>query len=392
MDQTRKLLAGKARQAGVLLLILCVCMMAYLALSRHGHADHASDRLGLSRPHALTSAAPSGSATQEAALNGDGLPQVEPDMPRSDARALGVSNGGSEDPTPLERLEPISTSNLSVEEQARAISSFEAQRESWLAIRTGSARFETCFRLIKAGQLVAQEEAPPQTGLIQFLVEPAPGDKMGDLSPARVKAHMFNDRGWNFVRENVFDGTEKPKEWAAYEYCPLQGDMARLAREAFSTELLFFPFDFMAKTFQDDVWHNKYTAETKEAFFADRGIPWRRSTAEEESRLFRNEPQYLFMASPGMSDAHYWLSAENGDLRRIEVFLPGNVVKSFQYEDYYQYPDHKEKYPRQLTMTWVKGEGASATGWEFTMRLTNVALNIDIPAGDFLPPGGPSSP
>jgi hypothetical protein len=392
MDQTRKLLAGRVRQAGVLLLILCVCMMAYLALSRHGHAGHAPDRLGLSRPRRLTPAAPSASVTQEAALTGDGLTRVEPDMPLSDARKLGTSNSGSEDPTPLERLEPISTSNLSVEEQTRAISSFESQRESWLAIRSGSARFETSVRLIRAGQLVAQEEAPPQTGLIQFLVEPISGDKMGDLSPIRVKAHMFNDRGWNFVRENVFDGKDKPKEWAAYEYCPLQGDMARLAREAFSTELLFFPFDFMAKTFEDDVWHNKYTAETKEAFFADRGIPWRRSTAEEETRLFRNEPQYLFMASPGVSDAHYWFSAENGDLRRIDVFLPGNVVKSFQYEDYYQYQDHKEKYPRQLTLIWAKGEGASATGWEFTMRLTNVALNIDIPAGDFLPPGEPPSP
>ncbi|NIT55633.1 MAG: hypothetical protein GWN00_05155 [Aliifodinibius sp.] len=283
-------------------------------------------------------------------------------------------------------LLPSSPSTLLPEEQEKAISFFESQRDSWLSIKTGSARFETSTRTIKGDEYFEDKAAESQTGLIEFLVEPLPQEDIGDLSPVKIRAHMLNDKGWNFVKENVFDPEEETKEWAIYDFCPLEGDLAQLVRKTFCTELLFFPFDFMSKTFQDEVWRNRYTAETKEQFFEERGIPWRRSTSEEDSQLFNGESHYLFMISPTITGAHYWFNRENGELRRVDVFLPGNVVKSFQYEDYYQYKNQTAKYPRKLKLIWKKGRGESTIGWEFSMRLTNVALNIDIPEDNFSPP------
>jgi hypothetical protein len=284
----------------------------------------------------------------------------------------------------VEELEMPSASLLSQAEQKKAILSFEAQRRSWLAIRSGAAQYRTKLRLIRQGQFL-DTQLPSQTGTLEFVVTPL-DQPVGRQSPAHIQAHLSNDLyKWNFVRSNVFDVEARRYQWADDPATPLEGDKVNLAKGAFQTELLFFPFDFMAKTYPDERWNNRYMM-SREQYFADRGLPRRISTEEEALTAFGGEAQYLFMASPALVDAHYWFSADNGELRQIDVFNSSNgAVRSYRYEGYRNAEGQEARFPTRFIHTWRKGTGSKATGWEYTVELTDVKLNIDLPQDRFEP-------
>ena len=275
-------------------------------------------------------------------------------------------------------------------ERQKGIERFELARASWLSVKNASARFIASVEVLKDGKY-ADDPAKPQTGLIEFAVAPTTDDS-GRLSPAQVRAHMFNDKGWHFLSQNVFDPNQPVTKWIDPDYnCPPEGEAATLARQAFSTELMFFPFDFMSKTFNDSLWTtpNRYADRSRTRFFATRGMPIRKSTSDEQQATFRGESQFLFLASPAMADAHYWLSEDSGELRRIDVLLPDGKIKSFEYSDYYSYKGRPARYPRKLVLTLISKSGGKDVGWRYTMTLTNVAINAAIPEQHFQPPKKP---
>jgi len=282
----------------------------------------------------------------------------------------------------------VNNLSLSLVEQEGAIALFESQYRRWFAIESGTARYEAKVRSIKAGQFVP-DSTPAQTGTLWFVVAPL-NSPIKLQSPAKVQVCLTNDKyKWNFVNDNVFDSESPYWQWADDPNIPIEGEMVLSAKRALQPTLLFLPLDLMAKTYPDEqkVWNNKYMTPKYKFFYAGRGVPVRRSTQEETNHKFGGEPQYLYLISPAVDDAHYWFSAENGELRQIDVFIPEeDVIKSFRYENYVRKAGEDASFPQRFILTWKKGSGDSATGLECTVELTGVELNIDIPAERFVPP------
>lgn len=295
----------------------------------------------------------------------------------------GFSAAIAEDDIGIEGISPLSPSQLSDEEQQMAISFFESQHDSWLATRTLSATYEMSVRNITEGNFVEYPNGV-QTGSISFSITPI--QQLVKLqSPAGIQVKIVNNANQlNLLLDNAFDEDAASHLWTDGEVYLDAGEMLRLVEQTFQIELFFFPMDFMVKTYNDGSWNNKYTEE-KEVFFAVRGVPWRRSTQEETDEKFGGESQYLFMISPALTDAHYWFSAENGELRQVDVFLAGDLVKSFRYENYIEKQGDDAKYPQRLILTSKSGTGDQSAGTEYTIKLHNVELNIDIPADQFIP-------
>ena len=275
-----------------------------------------------------------------------------------------------------------SPSTLPQEDIEKAISFFESQHESWLTIRSGTAKYASSTQKILKGECF-DDPNHIYSGTLEFLVRPL-NNPTKLQSPVKVEARLFNDLyKVNRLRENVFDMKSPFYTWA--ESSPLTGEQSKkMSKHGFRLELFFFPLDFMAKTYKDGIWDNKY-AEVKEEFFAGRGIPRRLSTEAETQNIFGGEQQYLFMLSPALTDAHYWFSSENGELRQIDVFLPGNIVKSFRYENYVKKADSKAKYPQKFILSYKDGEGEKMHGWIYTVELSDLKINIDISSQRFVP-------
>ncbi len=276
---------------------------------------------------------------------------------------------------------------LSASERQRAISSFESQREGWLAVKTGLARYKTTMRLFKNGEFV-DVEVPSQSGTLEFRVTPL-SNPMGRESPAKIKVRMSNEKHkWNFLRESALSAEAVTHQWADDPAIPIEGKNADLAKGAFQVQAFFFPFDLMAKSYPDKRWSNRYMLP-RDKFFAEKGLPRRVSTKQETENLFAGEQQYLFMASPALVDAHYWFSAENGDLRQIDIVnAQQNVTESFRYEDYYQRENEHARFPKRFVHTWKMGTGDNIKGWEYVVELSDVKLNAEIPPERFIPPEG----
>jgi len=277
-------------------------------------------------------------------------------------------------------------SSLPMQEDEKAIASFESQHDTWLAIESGTARYKTKLRRIKEGKFVG-ETMVPQTGTLEFTVTPL-SSPIKRQSPAKVQFRLFNDDNKkNYLKNNVFDSESPSWEWAEDSTSSVESRKAKHVNALFNTdELLFLPLDFMAKTYSEGKWNNKYT-KPKEDYFENQRIIRRGSTPEETDNIFDGEPQYLFLDSPAIVDAHYWFSAKTGDLRQIDIFSPKeNVVRSFRYENYIQKEGNNTKFPQRFTLTWKKGSGDEVLGWEYTIELSDVELNVDIPPERFTPP------
>lgn len=286
--------------------------------------------------------------------------------------------------TSLDNLPLPSPSQLPADEQAEAISFFESQHQSWLAVQSGAAQYEISIRNIINGQFI-EDPNRSQTGSLEFTVTPL-SDPVRLQSPAKIQAHLFNNKySINFLTENVFDSEISEYTWTEGSIPPTNEELRELRGWALKTELFFLPIDFMAKTYTDGVWSNKYT-EPKEQFFAGRGLPLRRTTEEETNDIFGGEQQYLFMASPALVDVHYWFSTENGDLRQIDIFLPGNLAKSFRYENYIRIEGADARFPQRIILTQKQSTGDDTIGWEYTVNFHDIELNVNIPPGRFVPP------
>jgi hypothetical protein len=284
----------------------------------------------------------------------------------------------------LDDLPLPSPSQLSLNEQQEAISFFESQHQSWLSVQSGTFRYEITVRNIVDGEFVADPNRS-QTGTLEFTLAPL-NNPVGLQSPAKIQAHLFNDRAeMHFLMNNVFDSETSAHIWTEASTFPDDEQLRELRNWAFKTELFFLPFDFMAKTYSDGLWDNKYT-EAKEQFFAGRGLPWRLSTQEETSEIFGGEQQYLFMASAALVDARYWFSSDNSDLRQVDVLLAGDLVKSFRYENYFRKAGTDAKFPQRVVLTRRQGTGDKAIGWEYAVDINDIKLNVDIPPERFIAP------
>lgn len=302
-------------------------------------------------------------------------------------RRENISDGIIQMDVSLDDLPLPSASLLSQENQERAISFFESQRRSWLAIKTISAKYTTKMQHIKKGKLL-NEPMYIQSGTLEFAVELLL-NPTGHQSPARVQIRLFDKKSKSgFVKDNALDWKEPWQQWTENTIFPMDISRTKKERGLYETDLLFLPLDFMAKTYGDKQYH-RASMMTREQFFSRPGVPIRLSTQEETKRKFKGELQYLFMASPALIDAHYWFSAENGELRQIDALDSNqNVVKSFRYEDYVYKEDEGAKWPCRFISTWKKGTGDETAGWQYTIELTDVEINNPISPQRFIPPDG----
>jgi len=276
-----------------------------------------------------------------------------------------------------------SRSLLSAEEQAKAISAFDSQRNSWLSVKNGSAKYKTSLRILKDGKFVDAPASYTQTGKFEFTVAPL-DRKPKNESLASIHIRLSNDKEkWTLIKDNAF-GRDSLR-WTDGDNTAVKINKKDQVNASFDMELLFFPVHFMAETYSEGVWNG--TGMPKEYFFKDRGLPVRQTTQEEANSKFGGESQYLFLPAPEMPTAQYWFSAEKGELRQLNVTSSAdNMVKSFRYEDYIQKNGEIAKFPRKFVMTCIKGTGDKAMGWEQTVELTDLELNTNISPERFIPP------
>jgi hypothetical protein len=282
----------------------------------------------------------------------------------------------------LNSLPLPSRSHLSVEEQAGAISAFESQHTAWLSVKSGSAKYKTSLRIIKNGKFVDAPDSSLQTGTIEFTIAPS-DNPLKNESLAHVEVRLSNDKyKWTLTKTDAFG--KDSWRWENGSDTAVKIDKQEQVKTAFDMELMFFPVHFMPEAYGEGAW-NFDTSLPKEQFFADSGLPIRRTTPEEADSKFMGEPQYLFQFRDA-KDINYWFSAEKGELRQIEgLNAKNNMVKTFRYEEYVQKEGEIAKFPRKFIMTIIKGTGSKAAGWEQTVELTDLQLNTNISPDRFIP-------
>lgn len=69
----------------------------------------------------------------------------------------------------------------------------------------------------------------------------------------------------------------------------------------------------------------------------------------------------------------------------LDAYLPEDTVRTFRYEDYFQI-NGKGSVPQRFILTYKKENGGEVIGWRYTVELSNIQLNINIPEERFIPP------
>lgn len=202
--------------------------------------------------------------------------------------------------------------------------------------------------------------------------------------PAKIQVRTYNDGDkCGFLKDDALNSRAPWRQLTGDPNLAIKEDDIK---SAIQTGLLFYPLDLMTQTFPNKSWNNRYMVPRNE-FFASRGIPIRRSTQQETDSIFGGEPQYLFMIDYDVNNsANYWFSAENGQLRQIDISCPDGAITSFRYEDYVQKQGEDAQFPQRFILTRTSGTGDKAILWELTVDLSDVQLNIDIPAEKFTTP------
>ena len=260
--------------------------------------------------------------------------------------------------------------SLSREESAQAISFFESQHRNWFAVKNGVAGYRTIVRRSESGTLI-EDPRSSESGTIQFTVTSA--DNPNKSQGPQIKVHLSNGK-WNFSKDNVLDLKASWRQWSDDPNSPIAKSAGRLRKRM---ELLFYPFNFMARTYPAKQWNTRQMMP-KWRFFATRGLPMARSTQQETDTMFAGEPQYLFLPSYSVTAVQYWFSTVNGQLRQIDMFAPDNSVTSFRYENYVQKDDCME-FPQRLTLVNKKQKSDTTKRWEFIVELTDLNINVDGP-------------
>lgn len=286
------------------------------------------------------------------------------------------------------KIARLNSLSLSLHEQEKPISFFESQHRNWLGVKSGVVQYKIKARSIQNGEF-KEMLLPFQSGSLEFLVTPL--DASVKLQgPAKVQARLFNDQKQStLLVDDVFDPETSSWLWRNDSNTPSDEEITKIKKiTGQMMELFFLPIDFMAKTYPEGIWQNKFMVP-KERFFVDLGLPIRHSTADETARIFANEPQYLFLSSYIPTDAKYWFSAVNGELRQIDVISPQyNIVRNCRYENYIQQQGQDIKFPQHLVLTVVQNEGGntSSTGEELTVDFSNLQLNADVSMARLAPP------
>ncbi|MAX23088.1 MAG: hypothetical protein CMJ19_01175 [Phycisphaeraceae bacterium] len=266
----------------------------------------------------------------------------------------------------------VHLSSLSPDEENKALSLFDKARANWLDIRSGEAWYRVRKEKLETGRFLPQD-GPVRVGMLSFAVELI-DPKDGFTSPVKATVWMHDKRlKINLLVRDIF-AVKSKTDVAIWSDDP----SAKMVENAplspiVSGEPLFFPFDVMAKTYSDKRVSNKLTV-TKSQFLSYRGVAWRSSSSEETRSIFAGEKQYLFRLSHGQSDANYWVSAVTGELRQIDLIIPGGT-KTFRYECYSKVKGKGPSFPQRVAVTWKQGVGELATGWRQTIILRNVKLN-----------------
>lgn len=270
----------------------------------------------------------------------------------------------------------INSLSLSSEERETATSSFESQHDNWLAVESGSANCEVILRKINNGQFTIDPNGS-YTGTLEFLIQAADiSSPTKNQSPVQVQVRLFNNKtGCTILQENIFDGEAKTWQWTGNADVPPDG-RSEVTKSAFQSDLLFLPLNFMANIYSSGF--------SKEQFLSGPGIPIRHSSPDETTNIFNGEQQYLFLPDLETASAHYWLSAENGELRQIDFISPSGANKNLRYENYIRKEGTNAAFPRKFILTWKQETTNGTTGWEYTVQLTDVELNVAFPPERFL--------
>jgi hypothetical protein len=314
------------------------------------------------------------------------MPRSPTPSPSPFARAADSPAYDSSDGPQVQDLPLPSISQLSPEEQRRAIALFLDERERWLSLRTISAEcelVETFFdpatrQFLPANRVTATLKAeilPLQTPVKQNFVQ------------IRLRLESKAYGGVIIQKENICDMKTEPVIWATGS--DVQPHITRAAKRGIFGGL---PLDDMFMMVRNA--HNSFgdstsrarVLSTKEQFLETSGVPIRKSNAWETTDMFGGESQYLFL--PGNYFLKYWFSANTGELRAFDVdpdHSSDGTGKTVRYGSY-AYPQDKSAHFPSYFRVEATGEGGRLFRTE--VKLSNVQINPAVPAGDFFPRPG----
>jgi hypothetical protein len=272
---------------------------------------------------------------------------------------------------------------LSQKEEEKAVSFFASQRDGWLSMRFLTANYKARKWLIEDGNFVECDDKA-MTGKIYAKTVPfdRPPAEM-PFASVEIPVHLYSDQFKCHLMKESITGPKFRKEivyWADDSNAEIDKPSVKSqAWDYVRAEWIFEPLIYLSQLYRDEKWQG--AGLTREQFFADRGVPLRRSSEDETKNLFGGEPQYLFVPSRTFDD-QIWVSATTGEIRHISV-QPAERKKrvhriQFCYYDYIKDKDGRSVFPTRFVFAWDKGQGKNLQGGKLEVELTNVELNHEI--------------
>ncbi len=268
---------------------------------------------------------------------------------------------------------------LTLEERHRAEEAFSAQRDNWLAVRRVSANYRWTTRTLENGDWVEKDARTGKIALQMIPLSREEAKKLGHGLELQLQYSAYdNETKWHGAADDIVSGTGRMVYWQ-------DGHETEKSNKAPEKGMLTLPnlsmvYTEMAMGYKDEKWSGAHY--TREEYFKGIAPPIRFSTDEETQRLLGGEKCFLFL--PWAAHPSVWISAQTGELRRMEMWDYGNVGgTAYRYENYIEDTATKLRFPSKIMCVTLKGEGAKKTGSEVTVEMTDLRINPELPPETF---------
>jgi hypothetical protein len=275
----------------------------------------------------------------------------------------------------LASLVPTYT-NMTPEQCEWAIRSYEATYKGYQFLNDGSAKCKINYQEYENGHLKKDEDI--SLGRIEFVTVPF-NDSSAKL-PVNIKVLITDSNGKSFIDKNVLDknisfvqaGLDSSKDSSAIKF---------INEHPIIMNSIFYPVDFIARSWRGPRYHNVKYATSKEDYFESPvgpGYPRRISSEEETKNVFNGEQQFLI--TPGKHfNTKCWFSTDLYELRMMECPKDGDAgTKTFRYENYLYDRKNDGAFPRNIIATSVQVKNNVKTIQKYTIELVDLKLNGNI--------------
>ena len=285
-------------------------------------------------------------------------------------------------------------SELPPDLRQRAEESFAAQHNNWLSIRRVSAKYRVHRREMKNGEWVDSNEKEWRTGTMDFEVVPLSPEEARMLNqpaqPLQLRWHTYDDETqWHAAAADAFGKPQKSTYWkgesgsgSSTTQPPVGPDGQRVP---FLMNTLFKTvYAVIGASYNTDYWPGNAGYRSREKYFSELSPPLRLSSSEETENILAGEKSYLFL--PCFAPPRVWFSVQTNDLHQVDQwYTERGIFGTERFQNYVEDPAGKLRFPSRILKSWTEGSGAEREGTEYTIELSDIRINPQLPAGIFGP-------